>query len=167
MPRFDLPHVTVAAIIERDGRYLLVEEHTPRGLRLNNPAGHLEPGEDLLQAVAREALEETAHVFRPTSLLGIYQSHGERDTGTVHYVRFAFAGELGAHDAQRALDHGIVRTLWMSLDELRASRSRHRSPAVLQCALDHASGRRWPLQMLHADAAAPHAAPQHGASPDH
>ena len=167
MSRFDLPHVTVAAIIERDRRYLLVEEHTPRGLRLNNPAGHLEPGEDLLQAVAREALEETAHVFRPTSLLGVYQSHGERDDGTVHYVRFAFAGELGAHDPRRELDRGIVRTLWMSLDELRASRSRHRSPAVLQCALDHASGRRWPLQLLHADADPPLAALQHGAPPDH
>ena len=148
----NLPHVTVAAIVERDGRYLLVEEHTAQGLRLNNPAGHLEPGEDLLRAVVRETLEETAHAFRPTALLGVYQSHGMRGDAAVHYVRFAFTGELGARDASRALDRGIVRTLWMSLDELRASRERHRSPSVLQCALDHATGRRWPLDLLHADA---------------
>ena len=150
----NLPHVTVAAVIERDGRFLLVEEHTPQGLRLNNPAGHLEAGEDLLHAVTRETLEETAHAFRPTALLGVYQSHGTRRGAPVHYVRFAFTGELGAHDPSRALDHGIVRTLWMSLEELRASRERHRSPSVLQCALDHAAGRRWPLDMLHPDAAA-------------
>ncbi len=155
----NLPHVTVAAIIERDGRFLLVEEHTPQGLRLNNPAGHLEPGENLLQAVARETLEETAHAFRPTALLGVYQSHGMRQGASVHYVRFAFVGELGAHDPSRGLDQGIVRTLWMSLDELRASQERHRSPSVLQCALDHASGRRWPLDVLHGDAALQHGQP--------
>jgi ADP-ribose pyrophosphatase YjhB (NUDIX family) len=154
MTETELPHVTVAAIVERDGRYLLVEEHTPQGLRLNNPAGHLEPGEDLLHAVARETLEETAHPFRPTALLGVYQSQGARAGRHVHYVRFAFTGELGARQAGRALDEGIVRTVWMTLEELRASRSRHRSPSVLQCALDHASGVRWPLGLLHADAAA-------------
>lgn len=153
MSETELPHVTVAAIVERDGRFLLVEEHTPQGLRLNNPAGHLEPGEDLLQAVARETLEETAHHFRPTALLGVYQSHGMRMGRGVHYVRFAFTGELGAHEPARALDDGIVRTVWMSLEELRASQSRHRSPSVLQCALDHAAGTRWPLALLHADAA--------------
>ncbi len=155
----NLPHVTVAAIIERDGRFLLVEEHTPQGLRLNNPAGHLEAGENLLQAVVRETLEETAHGFRPTALLGVYQSHGMRQGAGVHYVRFAFVGELGEHEPSRDLDQGIVRTLWMSLDELRASRERHRSPSVLQCALDHASGRRWPLDLLHADAALQHGHP--------
>ena len=148
----DLPHVTVAAIVERAGRFLLVEERTSQGLRLNNPAGHLEPGEDLLQAVVRETLEETGHAFRPTALLGVYQSHGERNGRLVHYVRFAFTGELGQAPADQALDQGIERVLWMSLEELRASAARHRSPSVLQCALDHASGRRWPLQLLRADA---------------
>ncbi len=162
MPVPELPHVTVAAIIERDGRFLLVEEQTPQGLRLNNPAGHLEPGEDLLQAVVRETLEETAHAFRPEALVGVYQNHGERNGQLLHYVRFAFRGELGAADEHRALDQGIVRVLWMSLDELRASRSRHRSPAVLQCALDHAAGRRWPLQLLHSD---PQSRPAEGPSP--
>lgn len=148
-----LPHVTVAAVVERGGRYLLVEEHTAQGLRLNNPAGHLEAGEDLLQAVVRETLEETAHAFRPRALLGVYQSHGMRADAPVHYVRFAFTGELGERDPSRTLDRGIVRTLWMSLDELHASRERHRSPSVLQCALDHAAGAHWPLGLLHADAA--------------
>lgn len=149
----ELPHVTVAAIVERDGRFLLVEEQTPLGLRLNNPAGHLEPGEDLLQAVMRETLEETAWSFRPTALLGVYQSHGLRRDRELHYVRFAFCGDLLEHDASRRLDEGIVRTVWMSLDELRASSGRLRSPSVLQCAQDHAAGVRWPLQLLHPDAA--------------
>ncbi len=153
MPDSDLPHVTVAAIIERDGRFLLVEEHTPQGLRLNNPAGHLEAGESLLQAVVRETLEETAHDFSPTALLGVYQSHGLRAGRGVHYVRFAFCGDLGARHAGRALDAGIVRTLWLSLDDLRANHERLRSPSVLQCAIDHAAGMRWPLQLLHPDAA--------------
>src|SRR5262245_3641285 len=120
------PSVTVAAIAERDGRYLLVEEHAADGLKLNNPAGHLEPGESLIDAVAREALEETAYAFRPESLVGIYlarlpQSRG----GEVTYLRFAFAGTLGEFDSARRLDDGIVRTLWLTPDEIRASAARH------------------------------------------
>nr|WP_145549200.1 NUDIX hydrolase [Variovorax boronicumulans] len=147
------PSVTVAAVIERDGRYLLVEEHTPEGLRLNNPAGHLEPGEALATACAREALEETAHTFTPTALVGIYLSRFVRPaTGEeISYLRFAFCGELGAQLAGRSLDTGIVRTLWLTPDEVRASQDRHRSPLLLRCIEDHLVGQRHPLALLHTD----------------
>lgn len=145
------PSVTVAAIIERDGRYLLVEEHTPDGLRLNNPAGHLDPGESPVQGCAREALEETAHDFTPTALVGVYLSRSVQAGSDVTYLRFAFCGELGAHWPQRALDSGIVRTVWMTPDEVRASRSRHRSPLVWQCIEDHLAGQRHALDLIHTD----------------
>lgn len=148
------PSVTVAAIIERDGKFLLVEEHTPEGLRLNNPAGHLDPGETPAQGCAREALEETAHTFTPTALVGVYLSRFQRPaTGEdITYLRFAFRGELGAFDATRTLDTGIVRTLWLSPDELRASAARHRSPLVLRCVEDHLAGQCFPLSLIQADA---------------
>ncbi len=128
------PSATVAAIIEQEGRFLLVEEHTPVGLRLNNPAGHLDEGESLVEACAREALEETMHAFTPTHLLGVYLSRFQRQATAdqaaedITYLRFAFLGSLGALQAGRCLDTGIVRTLWQSPDELRASAARHRSP---------------------------------------
>jgi ADP-ribose pyrophosphatase YjhB (NUDIX family) len=153
------PSVTVAAIIERDGRYLLIEEHTPEGLRLNNPAGHLEQGEDPVSACAREALEETAHVFQPQHLVGVYLSRFQRPARVgsqaedITYLRLAFAGQLGTHDPQRPLDQGIVRTLWMTLAEVRASVDCHRSPLVLKCIEDHASGQSWPLQVLYTHSA--------------
>ena len=106
------PNVTVAALIERDGRFLLVEEETEDGLRFNQPAGHLDEGESLEAASAREALEETAWAFTPTALVGIYQ--WPRPQGDLTYLRFAFAGELGAHDAGRKLDTGILRAVWMT-----------------------------------------------------
>ena len=147
------PSVTVAAIIERDGRYLLVEEHTPEGLRLNNPAGHLDPGESPVDGCRREALEETTHAFEPTGLVGIYLSRFQRPaTGEdITYVRFAFCGTLGDAVAGRSLDHGIVRTVWLTPDEVRASRDRHRSPLVLQCMEDHLAGRHYPLELIHTD----------------
>ncbi|HEY0202495.1 MAG TPA: NUDIX hydrolase, partial [Burkholderiaceae bacterium] len=116
------PSVTVAAVMEREGRILLVEEHTSEGLKLNNPAGHLDPGETPAQGCAREALEESAYDFTPTALVGMYISRFRRsDTGDdVTYLRFAFAGEVGTHHAWRPLDTGIVRTLWMTPDEIRA-----------------------------------------------
>ncbi len=148
------PSVTVAAVIERDGRYLLIEEHTPEGLRLNNPAGHLDPGESPEQACAREALEETAHRFQPTALVGIYLSRFQRTaTGEdITYLRFAFCGDLGEAVAGRTLDDGIVRTLWMTRDEIRQSAARHRSPLVLRCMEDHLAGRRHPLELVRTDA---------------
>ena len=145
------PRVTVAAVIERDGRFLLVEEESPEGLKLNNPAGHLDPGESPAEGCARETLEETAHHFRPTALLGMYLSRavsaasGEDTT----YLRIAFCGELGAQEPGRALDEGIVRTLWLTLDELRASAARHRSPLVLRCVEDYLAGVRHPLEAVY------------------
>ncbi|MGE4241321.1 NUDIX hydrolase [Ramlibacter sp.] len=149
------PSVTVAAIIERDGRFLLVEEETSDGLRLNNPAGHLEPGETPAEGCAREALEETAHPFRPTLLLGVYLSRFQRErTGEdITYLRFAYAGEVGAPHAGRALDAGIVRTLWMTPEEVRASAARHRSPLVLRCIEDYLAGVRYPLDAVFTDPA--------------
>ena len=156
------PSVTVAAIASRPrpggtgaaDEYLLVEEETPEGLRLNNPAGHLDPGESPAEAVVREALEETARAFAPERLVGIYLARFERPaTGEdVTYLRFAFAGSVGAADPARPLDAGIVRTLWMTLDELRASRARHRSSLVLRCIEDAAAGLALPLDRIVTDA---------------
>ena len=152
------PSTTVAAIIEREGRFLLVEEATPEGLRLNNPAGHLDPGESLVQACARETLEETAFAFTPEALVGIYLARVQLPNGParpggadVSYMRFAFCGSLGTLDTQRKLDVGIVRTLWMSPDDIRASAERHRSPLVLQCIDDYLVGQRYPLDLLRTD----------------
>lgn len=148
------PNVTVAAIIERDGRYLLVEEETLEGLRLNNPAGHLDPAESPAQGCAREALEETTHPFTPTHLVGVYMSRFQREsTGEdVTYLRLAFCGDLGEAQADRQLDSGIVRTVWMTPAEVRASQARHRSPLVLRCIEDHLAGQRHPLALIHTDA---------------
>ena len=154
------PNVTVAAIVEQAGRYLLVEERTKDGLLLNNPAGHLEPHESLTDACARETLEETAHAFTPTALVGVYLARqsrrGQRDAAEddaadgVTYLRFAFAGTLGRCDPTRRLDDGIVRTLWLTPGEIRDSAARHRSPLLLRCVEDHAAGVRHPLALLHA-----------------
>ena len=151
------PSVTVAAIAGRSraGRteYLLVEEETPEGLRLNNPAGHLDSGESPQQAVVRETLEETARVFVPERLVGIYLARiaHEASGEDLTYLRFAFAGSVGAADAGRRLDDGIVRTLWMTLDELRASRDRHRSPLLLRSVEDAAAGRAFALDLVVTD----------------
>ena len=154
-PRFK-PSVTVAAIIEREGRFLLVEEHTPEGLKLNNPAGHLDPCESPTQGCARETLEETAHHFTPTHLVGVYLSRFERMRDGVKeditYLRFAYCGDLGLHLPDQPLDHGIERTLWMTEAEIRASESRHRSPLLLQCLDDYLAGQRFPLDVVFTDA---------------
>jgi 8-oxo-dGTP pyrophosphatase MutT (NUDIX family) len=151
------PSVTVAAVVERDGRFLLVEERTEEGLRINQPAGHLEPGETLLQAVAREALEETAHPFTPTALLGIYLWRSANPAHTTTYLRLAFTGELGERIAGQRLDHGIVRTLWLSPQELAQRPAQWRSPLVGRCVEDFLSGQRYPLELLysHPSALAP------------
>ena len=141
------PSVTVAAVVERDGRFLLVEEETDRGRLYNQPAGHLDPGESLTEAVVRETMEETAHAFKPTALLGVYQYHHPGDDVT--YIRFAFTGEITAHEAGRALDHGIVRAVWLTPGEVRSVAPRHRSPLVLRCMDDYLAGRRYPLAVLH------------------
>ena len=151
------PSVTVAAIIERDGKFLLVEEHTAEGLKLNNPAGHLDPGESLADGCARETLEETTHTFCPTALVGVYMSRTRRENqkdGTgedITYLRFAFCGDLGDAQAGRALDEGVVRTLWMTPQEVRDSSARHRSPLLLRCMEDYLAGQRLPLSLMYTD----------------
>ena len=140
------PNVTVAAVVERDGRFLLVEEHTERGLLFNQPAGHLEEGESIVAAVARETLEETAWEFSPEHLIGVYR--WRPSGGEVTYLRFALSGHLGTHHTDRALDSGIVRAVWLSPDEIRAGRERHRSPLVVRCMEDYLSGIRAPLDLL-------------------
>lgn len=140
------PHVTVAAVIERDGKFLLVEEETDEGVQFNQPAGHLERGEALTEAVIREALEETGYGFEPKFLVGIYNwRHPSKD---ITYLRFAFGGEITAHDAGRRLDEGIIGARWLTLDEIRANRSLHRSPMILQCIEDWRAGRRYPLELI-------------------
>ena len=154
------PSATVAAVIAREvagiTEFLLVEEHTPEGLRLNNPAGHLDPGESPVEACAREALEETAFHFRPTALVGVYLSRFQRELADgrddITYLRFAFCGELGDLVAGQALDKGIVRTLWLSADAIRACPERHRSPLLIQCMDDYLAGARHPLSVITTDA---------------
>lgn len=141
-----LPHVVVAAIVVRDGRYLFVEEHTPEGLRLNQPAGHWERGETLIEAVRREALEETAHHVEPRALLGCYTTHYPGKDIT--YLRFAYVCDMTGFEADRPLDHGIVRALWLTPEELAAHPTPHRSPLVMRCVNDHLAGRRFPLDFV-------------------
>lgn len=140
------PHVTVAAVIERDGKFLLVEEHTDNGLMLNQPAGHLEPEETILEGVVRETLEETAYAFTPEHLIGVYHWRNRADDS--YFLRFAFSGQVGRNPQDRALDEGIVRTLWLDADEISASRSRHRSPLVRRCVEDYLRGVCYPLDLL-------------------
>jgi ADP-ribose pyrophosphatase YjhB (NUDIX family) len=143
------PAVTVAAIIERDGRFLFVEEEAVEGARvLNQPAGHWEPGETLAEASSREALEESRCRFRPRYLVGVYRWHSEAAGET--YLRFAFAGDIEGFDEGRALDTGILGTLWLSADQLRARAGEQglRSPLVLRCVEDYLAGRRYPLELV-------------------
>jgi ADP-ribose pyrophosphatase YjhB (NUDIX family) len=140
------PSVTVAAVIERDGAFLLVEEEAHGRIVFNQPAGHWEPGESLAEACARETLEETAHHFRPDELLGVYRWYlPDADTT---FLRFAFRGAVTGHDPDRALDKEIRRAAWLTLDEIRAERARHRSPLVLACVEDYLAGRRFPLDLI-------------------
>ncbi|MGA0572216.1 NUDIX hydrolase [Variovorax sp. VNK109] len=147
------PSVTVAAVIEREGRFLLVEEETDGGLKFNNPAGHLDPGESPVDGCVREALEETAWRIRPTALLGIYLSRFiKAATGEdITYLRFAFAAEAIESVPGRALDTGIMRALWMTPEEIRATSARHRSPLVLRCMEDFLAGKRLPLETVYTD----------------
>lgn len=155
------PSVTVAAVIEKiiDGvpKFLLVEEQTRDGLKLNNPAGHLDPGESPIEACARETLEETAWHFKPKAIVGVYLSRFERavpgqdEPMDITYLRFAFCGELGEHVAGQALDEGIVRTVWLTADEVRASVDMHRSPLLLTCMEDYLAGKRYPLALVTTD----------------
>ena len=140
------PNVTVASVLERAGRFLLVEEETDVGVCFNQPAGHLECRESLLAAVIRETLEETGCTLHPQYLVGVYLYRNEARDLT--YLRFAFGGEITACDPQRPLDHGIIAARWLTLDEVRACAGQHRSPLVLRCIEDWLAGRRYPLALI-------------------
>jgi len=140
------PHVTVAAVIEHQGRFLMVEEQTAEGLRINQPAGHLEQGESLLQAVVRETREETAHDLIPRSLIGVYRWQVP-DAG-ITYLRFCFHGVIAEQRPNQPLDDGIVRLRWMHRSELQERPGQLRSPLVLTCIDDYLGGRRHPLELL-------------------
>ena len=137
------PDVTVAALAERQGRFLLVEERIARRLVFNQPAGHVERGENLLQAVARETREETAWRFTSEAFLGAYLWRHPR-TGRAS-LRFAFIGSVTDHDAAQPLDHGILRTHWLTRAQLVEREARLRSPLVLRCIDDYLAGQRRPL----------------------
>ena len=140
------PHVTVAAVIQRDGEFLLVEERAEGRLVLNQPAGHLDPGESLLDAVVRETLEETAWHFTPEALLGVYR--WPHPTKQITYLRFAFLGRALQRADGATLDDGIVRAVWLSPEAVRRERARHRSPQVQRCIDDCLAGQRYPLGLL-------------------
>ena len=164
MPELWKPNVTVASVVEgrgaHAGRYLIVEEETRDGLRLNQPAGHLDPHESIVDASIRETLEETAYPFEPVGLLGVYLSQAmktrrDEPLEPITYLRFTFVGTVGEPVAGMVLDDGIVRALWMTLDELRATRARHRSPMVMRCVEDHAAGKPLaPLSLFYTDTSA-------------
>ena len=140
------PHATVAAIIEDNGKFLLVEETTDRGNRFNQPAGHLEDNETLLEAVIRETLEETAYAFKPVALLGIY--HWKHEHNDTTYLRFAYIGSVSNHQPELGLDDGIIRTVWMTIEEIRNNSKLMRSPQVITCIEDYLSGRKFPLAVV-------------------
>jgi ADP-ribose pyrophosphatase YjhB (NUDIX family) len=140
------PNVTVAALVLRDGKFLLVEEETEEGIRLNQPAGHLECGETLLEAVVRECREETGYDFCPQFLVGVYRRLHPQ--GKVTYLRFAFAGEVVGHDPESALDKGILAVRWMTPEAICAAPEKLRSPMVRDCVEDYLTGARAPLTLL-------------------
>ncbi len=143
------PSVTVAAVIERDGKFLLVQEKADDRLVLNQPAGHLDPGESLVEACRREVLEETAHRFEPAGLVGVYRWHYAPQDVT--FLRFCFRGNLSGVDSSRALDREIVALHWLTPAQLSDRRAEHRSPLVQKCVEDFLRGRSFPLEVLSAE----------------
>jgi 8-oxo-dGTP pyrophosphatase MutT (NUDIX family) len=143
----DRPALTVAAIVERDGRFLVVRERTNGGVRLNQPAGHLEGGESPANGAARETLEEAGWHVEPYALVGIYRWEAPDDGAT--FVRFAYAARALAHEPDRPLDEGIIDSLWLTYEEIAARRNEHRSPLVLRCVEDYRAGTRWPVDFVH------------------
>lgn len=140
------PHVTVAALITDGDKFLLVREKVKNRTVFNQPAGHLEEGESLIDAVIRETLEETQYQFSPTGLVGIYRSSGE-ESPDVTYLRFCFCGDIG-ECLGGALDEGIIAAQWMTIDEVRTVQSQHRSPLVLQCINDFLTGKSHSLDVI-------------------
>lgn len=140
------PDLTVAAVVERNGEFLLVEERAGNRMVFNQPAGHVERGERVLDAVIRETLEETAWIFRPEALVGIY--FWEQPERNRSFLRFAFCGTVSGHDPGRQLDRGIERALWLTREQIVARSSRLRSPMVLRCIDDFRAGQRYPMDAL-------------------
>lgn len=140
------PHLVVAAILEKEGRFLIVEEETSKGVRWNNPAGHVEYTESALDAVIRETREETKWDFTPTHFLGVYQ--WVHPVAEVHYVRLCFTGSLDHYDEQREFDKGILGTRWLTLEELKAQPEMCRSPLVIRCIEDYLHQPHYPLTAL-------------------
>jgi 8-oxo-dGTP pyrophosphatase MutT (NUDIX family) len=140
------PDLTVAAIVQRDGRFLIVEERIQQATVFNQPAGHVEDRESPVDAVIRETLEETAWHFVPRQLLGIYLWRNDANARTT--VRIAISGDVSHHDPNRRLDHGIIRAHWLRREELVAQGVQLRSPLVLQCVDDFLSGRHHDLDVL-------------------
>lgn len=140
------PHVTVAAVIEREGRFLLVEEHTTNGLKFNQPAGHLEENESLIEAVKREVFEETAWQFEPEAIVSIQL--WRRNPKQPSYLRYCFTGQCHSHDPNHTLDDGIIATHWLSRDDIIAYPNRLRSPLVSIAVEEYLSGERYPLSLL-------------------
>lgn len=141
------PNTVVAAVLERDGRFLLVEEEDRGRIVYNQPAGHLDPGETLLDAVRRETLEESAWHIEPEGLVGIYLIEPPQAATT--YLRFCFHGRLISHEPTRPLDKEILRAVWMTPEELAAEPHKHRSPLVMRCIQDYLAGHRHPLTLIH------------------
>lgn len=140
------PHITIAAVVEQAGRFLIVEEESDGRVVYNQPAGHLDEGETLMQAVIRETLEETAWHFQPEAIVGIYRWCSPLNGVT--YVRVCFSGSCHGHEAGRALDSGIRRVLWLTPAELGTLEDQLRSPMVLRCIEDYRAGRRYPLSLI-------------------
>lgn len=139
------PDLTVAAVVERDGQFLLVEERVGNRMVFNQPAGHVERGEQFIDAVVRETLEETAWTFKPQALIGIYlweQTERQRS-----FLRVTYVGEVTEHDPNRPLDRGIERAVWLTRDQIVARSARLRSPMVLRCIDDYLDGARYPLDV--------------------
>ena len=143
------PHATVAAIVEREGKFLMVEEQADGMIVYNQPAGHLDPGENLVEAAIRETREETAWQFEADAMVGIYlwEQPGTERT----FLRFAFSGQVHGHDKTQPLDEGILRAIWLSRDELKAMPEKIRSPMVIDCIDDYLAGKRYPLDILRDD----------------
>jgi ADP-ribose pyrophosphatase YjhB (NUDIX family) len=140
------PDLTVAAIVERDGQFLLVEERVATSMVFNQPAGHVEKGEQFVDAVVRETLEETAWTFHPEALVGIY--FWEQPDQSKCFLRAAFCGSVSGHDPSRRLDRGIERAVWMTRDQIVQRSARLRSPMVLGCIDDYLDGIRYPLDVV-------------------
>ena len=144
------PHVTVAAIVERqfgdETRFLMVREDTRRGVKINQPAGHWEADETLIEGVQREVLEESGYAFTPTALLGVYVS--DRWDKDITYLRFTFIGTVGEHAVRTQFDEGILSAEWLTYDEIMASEDIHRNKIVAQCLRDYQAGQRMDLGLI-------------------